>query len=201
MMIPQPHKSRMGEPRRPERRGVSRRRVIDEAKHLVPIIDLADLLCGPVQRRRVGDKWVGRCPLPDHADRSPSFTVYPQTNSWFCFGCLRGGDVVELARHAWVYSKAEAPMAAANLLKEFGHETPPRPSRWHDKQKRQKPVRDAIERAKIRRTQRRLYRWVFGPPAERVEDLEERALDIRHAWDDAGQIARLMVAQARGARR
>jgi hypothetical protein len=33
-------------PTRPERRGVSRKTVIDEAKEKVPVIDLADLLCG-----------------------------------------------------------------------------------------------------------------------------------------------------------
>jgi hypothetical protein len=117
-------------PDRPERRGVSRSPVIEAAKEAVPTIDLADRLCSPSGLRKVGSRWVGRCPLPDHEDRSPSFTVYPETNSWFCYGCLLGGDVIELARHAWGYEKSEAGLAAAYLLMEFGHEVPPRPPSW-----------------------------------------------------------------------
>ena len=82
----------------PERRGVSRRHVIDEAKAKVATIDLADLLCGPAKMRRIGDEWLARCPLPDHEDQTPSFTTNPEKNLWFCHGCVRGGDVIELAR-------------------------------------------------------------------------------------------------------
>jgi DNA primase len=178
-------------------RGVSTVKPIDAAKEAVPTIDLADRLCGPGGLRRVGKEWAGRCPLPDHEDKTPSFTVSPEKNLFFCHGCLRGGDVVELARLVWGYSQREAAMAAANLLHEFGHEIPQRPPAWYRKQERQKPVRDAIEQAKIRAAQRRLYRWVFGPPAEHLEDLDERAEEMRRAWDDAGQVA-CMVARARG---
>src|SRR5688572_9322411 len=81
-------------------RGISHVRPIDAAKEKVPCIDLADLLLGPGGLRRVGKEWVGRCPLPDHEDKSPSFTVNPEKNVWFCHGCIRGGDCVELARCA-----------------------------------------------------------------------------------------------------
>jgi hypothetical protein len=57
----------------PEHRGVGS--PIDAAKALIPVIDLADWLCGPGRMRRVGKEWAGRCPLPDHEDRSPSFAV------------------------------------------------------------------------------------------------------------------------------
>jgi len=33
------------------------------------------------------------CPL--HNEKSPSFTVYPQSNSWHCFGCGVGGSVID----------------------------------------------------------------------------------------------------------
>jgi hypothetical protein len=47
-------------------RGVSYTKPIDAAKEAVPVIDLADRLCGPGGLRRVGKEWVGRCVLPDH---------------------------------------------------------------------------------------------------------------------------------------
>jgi hypothetical protein len=67
-------------------------------------IDLADLLCGPAGDhsglRRIGDKWVGRCPLPDCAAKLPSFAVWPDNDSWHCFCCVRGGNATDLARLA-----------------------------------------------------------------------------------------------------
>ena len=194
MVAPQTEVYHSPTPSRPERRGVSRRRVIDEAKAKVPVIDLADLLCGPAKMRRSGDRWVAHCPLPGHKDRSPSFTVYPETNSWFCFGaCLVGGDVVELARHAWGYSKAEVPMAAAQLLHEFGHEIPPRPAAWFKKQQRQQPIRYVIEEAKIRHHQRRAFR-IFQPLIEAVEDEGERREAAEYFWDVSREVVCLALA-------
>ena len=34
-----------------------------------------------------------KCPLPGHEDTGPSFTVYTNNQSFYCFGCNRGGDV------------------------------------------------------------------------------------------------------------
>ncbi len=182
---------------RPEHRGVSRRTVIKVAKEAIPTIDLADLLTGPCGLRRIGSEWVGRCPLPDHEDKTPSFSVNTENNLWICYGCNRGGDVIELARFAWGYSKQEAPMAAANLLHEFGIEIPQKPASWHAKQERQRPVRNALEEAKVRRVQRRLYRWLFAPIVATFEDDTERAEEARTAWADCEKIARLMVRKVR----
>jgi hypothetical protein len=91
-------------PYRPERRGVSRKTVIEAAKDAVPVIDLADLLCGPAGNRsglrRIGDKRVGMCPLPDCASKVPSFAVWPGTDTWRCYACLRDGGVADLERLA-----------------------------------------------------------------------------------------------------
>jgi DNA primase len=183
----------------PKRRGVSRRRVIDEAKAKVPVIDLADLLCGPAEKmRRVGEEWMACCPLNDHEDKTPSFAVNPEKNVWFCHGCLRGGDVVELARFAWDLEKAEVADAAAYLLMEFGHDVPQRPRRWFARQERQKPVREALEEVKVRHVQRRLYR-LFAPDIERIEDQTERKAEKAQTWHDLRQVAVLVVAGRRSA--
>ncbi len=45
--------------------------------------------------RKSGKNFIGRCPM--HDDRGPSFVVYPDNQSWYCFGaCGRGGDVIAL---------------------------------------------------------------------------------------------------------
>ena len=186
-MIVHPTQERI--PRYP---GVSYTRPIDVAKEAVPVIDLADRLCGPGGLRRIGKEWVGRCPLPDHEDRSPSFTANPEKNVFFCHGCLRGGDVVELARLAWGYDEREAHFAAAMLLLEFGHEVPQRPPAWHRKQERQKRVRDAIEEVKVRSAQRRLMR-TLAPLMASIEDTEERREEALRIWCDLEEVARLVV--------
>ncbi len=48
-----------------------------------------------IELRRAGRRYVARCPF--HAESNASFTVYPETASWYCFGCEAGGDVIDFA--------------------------------------------------------------------------------------------------------
>jgi DNA primase len=175
--------------RAPRYRGVSYVRPIDAAKEAVPIIDLADRLIGPGGLRRVGKEWSGRCPLPDHEDRSPSFTVNAEKNVFFCHGCLYGGDVVELARLAWGYDQCDAHVAAAMLLMEFGHEVPERSPAWYRKQERQHNTRAAIEETKKNIVQRRLFKHLILPLIDTIEDEEEHAREVDKAWADFQRLA------------
>lgn len=43
--------------------------------------------------RPAGRLLQAKCPLPGHEDTGPSFTVYTANQSFYCFGCNRGGDV------------------------------------------------------------------------------------------------------------
>ena len=56
MILPEDSGQRTSEIARPERRGVSTRTVIEQAKAKVSTLDLADLLCGPGKLRRVGSR-------------------------------------------------------------------------------------------------------------------------------------------------
>jgi DNA primase len=179
-------------PRYPRYRGLSYRKPIDKAKRLVPCIDLAHRLCGPGGMRRIGNEWVGRCPLPDHEDRSPSFTVNSDKNVWFCHGCLRGGDLVELGRLVWRYDQSDAHVAAAEILLWFGFDVPQRPPSWYRRQKRQRPVRDALEQVKVRSAQRRLMRTLI-PLVASIEDPEVRLDEARRIWQDLRPVAEQLV--------
>jgi len=161
-------------PNTPRYRGISYTKPIDAAKEAVPCIDLADRLAGPGKFRKVGNTWSTNCVLPGHEDRVPSFVVYPETNSFYCFGCLRGGDVVELARLAWGYDERDAHIAAAELLMEFGHEVPERAPAWSRKQQRQKATRCLIQDARLEALTRRLWKYVFAPIVDEIEDEDER---------------------------
>ncbi|WP_454758822.1 toprim domain-containing protein [Caulobacter segnis] len=62
---------------------------LDDIKSL-PILDIAARL--GVKTLRGGRS--ARCPFPGHTDANPSFSFYPGTNSCWCHGCGRGGDVI-----------------------------------------------------------------------------------------------------------
>ena len=50
----------------------------------------------PLKRR--GKNLVGLCPF--HNEKTPSFTVYPDSQSYYCFGCGAGGEVIGFIRRA-----------------------------------------------------------------------------------------------------
>lgn len=52
--------------------------------------DIVELIGSYVTLRRAGSNYTGLCPF--HSERTPSFTVFPDTQSFFCFGCEAGGD-------------------------------------------------------------------------------------------------------------
>jgi DNA primase len=53
-------------------------------------VDLVDLIGGSVPLQRSGRSYRGLCPF--HAEKTPSFYVFPETQTWKCFGCGAGGD-------------------------------------------------------------------------------------------------------------
>lgn len=54
--------------------------------------DIVDVISGYVNLKRAGSNYNGLCPF--HSERTPSFTVFPSTKSFYCFGCGAGGDIV-----------------------------------------------------------------------------------------------------------
>ena len=53
--------------------------------------DIETVISQYVTLKRRGKNLVGLCPF--HGEKTPSFTVYPETASFYCFGCGVGGDV------------------------------------------------------------------------------------------------------------
>jgi len=61
---------------------------VDEVKQR---IDIVEVIGQSVTLTKAGRTFRGLCPF--HGEKHPSFYVYPEQQSWHCFGCNSGGDV------------------------------------------------------------------------------------------------------------
>ena len=59
--------------------------------------DIETIISSYVNIKRAGRISKGLCPF--HGEKTPSFTVYPDTQSYYCFGCGSGGDVVTFIKN------------------------------------------------------------------------------------------------------
>lgn len=58
--------------------------------------DIEQIVSSYVPLKKKGRYLTGLCPF--HSEKTPSFFVYPQTQSFYCFGCGAGGDVITFIR-------------------------------------------------------------------------------------------------------
>ena len=68
--------------------------------------DIESVISPYVNLRRRGKNLVGLCPF--HNEKTPSFTVYPENGSFYCFGCGVGGDVITFVRRMENFDYMEA---------------------------------------------------------------------------------------------
>jgi DNA primase len=61
-------------------------------QELISRNDIESVASSYVNFKRRGKNLVGLCPF--HGEKTPSFNLYPETSSFYCFGCGAGGDVI-----------------------------------------------------------------------------------------------------------
>ena len=59
--------------------------------------DMAEVASSYVNLKKRGRNYVGLCPF--HSEKTPSFHIYTDSNSFYCFGCHAGGDVITFVRN------------------------------------------------------------------------------------------------------
>lgn len=68
----------------------------DVVEEILQRTDIETLIGGYVSLKRAGSNLKGLCPF--HNEKSPSFTVFPADNSFYCFGCGVGGNAITFVR-------------------------------------------------------------------------------------------------------
>ena len=84
--------------------------------------DIRSVVSEFVPLRRSGRNWMGLCPF--HEDKDPSFSINEERQTYYCFGCGEGGDVIKFLMKIRGLSFVDA---VKHLAQRFGMEIPQRP--------------------------------------------------------------------------
>ncbi|PKM62742.1 MAG: DNA primase [Firmicutes bacterium HGW-Firmicutes-21] len=119
--------------------------------------DIEQIIARYVPLKRAGSNIVGLCPF--HNEKTPSFTVFPGSKSFYCFGCGTGGDVVSFVMKT---ENLDYPEAVEFLAKSAGI-----PMEENDFQKGEKPaVRKDRIIAATTEAARFFHSTLFSPQGE-----------------------------------
>jgi DNA primase catalytic core len=141
--------------------------IFDVVKQDIPIGDVIAKYLPSVDLKSSGRQQIARCPFHDSDDHA-SFNVYTNTNSWYCFGCGKGGSTIDLVMEAkglCAYEAAKELATAWNIP--FQEPTP------EEKEKQQK----------IETWQQLLAEYVAGAQKQLGQDQRE-ALHKRGLTDE-----------------
>src|SRR3989339_1660451 len=78
----------------------------DQVEEVKSKVDIVEIIGEKVALKKAGRHFKGLCPF--HSEKSPSFIVSPERQSFKCFGCQKGGDVLTFLQDYDGYSFLEA---------------------------------------------------------------------------------------------
>ncbi|WP_409525317.1 DNA primase [Nitrincola sp. MINF-07-Sa-05] len=113
---------------------------------LLARVNILDVVESRVKIKRSGKNYAGLCPF--HQEKSPSFTVAPDKQLYYCFGCGAGGNAIGFIME---YERLSFPEAIEELAKLAGVEVPREESHNSDNQQeeRLKQQYQLLERANL----------------------------------------------------
>ena len=76
--------------------------------------DIVDVISGYVRLTKKGSTYFGLCPF--HNEKTPSFSVSPNKQMYYCFGCGAGGNVITFLMEYENYTFPEALEVLANRI-------------------------------------------------------------------------------------
>ncbi len=88
-----------------------------ELKDIAEKIDIVDYVSRYIDLTYKNGDWFGLCPF--HDEKTPSFSIMPSAQRFYCFGCGASGDVIDFAQR---YNHWTLPRTIHEMKKEFGIE-------------------------------------------------------------------------------
>ena len=104
--------------------------------------DVVQVIGEVVTLRKSGRNWMGLCPF--HGEKTPSFSVSREKGTYYCFGCKKGGDVIDFVMEIERLDFAEA---VERLADRFGVELPVASEHARKRRDEAEVVRDVMEAA------------------------------------------------------
>ena len=136
--------------------------------------DIVDVVDRRVKLKKAGKNYSACCPF--HEEKTPSFSVNPQKQFYYCFGCGAGGNALGFIMD---YERMDFREAIEVLAQAAGLEMPPEEADNAPQVDHQKPLYESMEKAS------RLYEAMLRQHADRstaINYLKQRGL--------SGEIAR-----------
>jgi DNA primase len=93
-------------------------------------VDLVDLVSGYTTLQKKGNRYWGCCPF--HSEKTPSFSVSPDKGMYYCFGCHKGGHLINFVMEA----EGVGFVDAVNILAQRAGMTVPESNEDQAKQKK-----------------------------------------------------------------
>ncbi|PCJ33849.1 MAG: DNA primase, partial [Moraxellaceae bacterium] len=104
--------------------------------------DLVDLIGSQVRLKKAGKNYAACCPF--HDEKTPSFTVSPDKQFYYCFGCGASGNAIGFQMD---YAREEFVDAIEGLAKKLGLEVPREGGGTQHKKKDHSGLFDILEKA------------------------------------------------------
>ncbi len=145
---------------------------IDDLLHRVDIVDVIDKR---LTLKKTGRNYSACCPF--HNEKTPSFSVQPERQFYYCFGCGNGGNAIGFVME---YDQVSFPEAVESLAGDAGIDVPREESKaTARKQSEHAKLLDTIERAS------KFYQYQI-----RHHDNRQAAVDYLKSRGVSGEIAR-----------
>jgi DNA primase len=145
---------------------------IDDLLHRTDILEVVDKR---VPLKKSGKNYQACCPF--HNEKTPSFSVQPERQFYYCFGCGAGGNAIGFVMN---FDHVDFPQAVETLARDAGVEVPREESKAETRrQSEHAKLLDVLERAS------KFYQFQLRQHAER-----KRPIDYLQARGVSGEIAR-----------
>jgi DNA primase len=105
--------------------------------------NLVDVISQYTQLKPTGSGLMGRCPFPDHQEKTPSFSVSETKQVYHCFGCHKKGNIFTFLQN---YQGMNFPEAVEFLANRAGIAMPEKSSEGDERYDRQKERRKLLGR-------------------------------------------------------